>query len=262
MEVDLFNWGTLFLLIAAGCAGFIDAAAGGGGLIQVPALFSAFPQAMPATLLGTNKLASIGGTLIAAKKYLKSVKLPYLILIPCIIASFAGSFCGAFVVRSIASNQFRVVLPIILLALFIYTLLRPSIGLTHAPADLGVKKIFQAIAMGGVIGFYDGFFGPGTGSFLLMGFIRIFGFDFLHASAASKLVNAATNLAAIILFGAFGHIAVFLGLAMMLANMVGGYAGSHCAVRYGNTYIRVLFMFVVALLIVKTGFDALDALSE
>ena len=260
MEVDLFNWGTLLLFFAAGCAGFIDAAVGGGGLIQVPALFAALPQSMPATLLGTNKLASIGGTLIAAKKYLKAVKLPYFILIPCIVTAFVGSFGGAYVVRNIASGQFRVALPAILLALFIYTLLRPSIGLTHAPSDLGVKKIFQAIAMGGVIGFYDGFFGPGTGSFLLMGFIRIFGFDFLHASAASKLVNAATNLAAIILFGAFGHIAVCLGLAMMLANMVGGYAGSHYALRYGNGYIRALFMFVVALLILKTGFDALGTL--
>ncbi len=260
MEIDFLNWSSLFLLLAAGCAGFIDAAAGGGGLIQIPALFSTFPQAMPATLLGTNKLASIGGTLIAAKRYLKSVKIPYLILIPCIIAAFVGSFAGAYVVKGIASSQFRVALPIILLALFVYTFLRPAIGLTHAPSVIGGKKLFHAIAMGGVIGFYDGFFGPGTGSFLLMGFVRVFGFDFLHASAASKLVNATTNLAAIILFGAFGHIAIFLGLAMMIANMVGGYAGSHYALRYGNGYIRTLFMLVVALLIVKTGIDAIEVL--
>ena len=261
MEIDFFNWSALLLLLAAGCAGFIDAAAGGGGLIQVPALFSAFPQAVPATLLGTNKLASIGGTLIASKKYLKSVKLHYITLIPCIAAAFVGSFGGAYVVRGIASSQFRVALPIILLALFVYTLLRPTIGLTHAPSTLGGRKLLQAVAMGGAIGFYDGFFGPGTGSFLLMGFIRIFGFDFLHASAASKLVNAATNLAAIVLFGAFGHIAIFLGLAMMAANMVGGYAGSHYALRYGNGYIRALFMLVVALLIIKTAFDAVGALN-
>jgi uncharacterized membrane protein YfcA len=152
------------------------------------------------------------------------------------------------------------VLPIILLALFAYTFLRPAIGLMHAPSVIGGKKLFHAVAMGGVIGFYDGFFGPGTGSFLLMGFVRFFGFDFLHASAASKLVNATTNLAAIILFGAFGHIAIFLGLAMMIANMVGGYAGSHYALRYGNGYIRTLFMLVVALLIVKTGIDAIEVL--
>lgn len=260
MEIDFLNWSALFLLLAAGCAGFIDAAAGGGGLIQIPALFSTFPQAMPATLLGTNKLASIGGTLIAAKKYLKSVKIPYLILIPCIIAAFIGSFAGAYVVKGVASNQFRVALPIILLALFVYTFLRPAIGLRHAPSVVGGKKLFHAIAMGGAIGFYDGFFGPGTGSFLLMGFVRFFGFDFLHASAASKLVNATTNLAAIILFGAFGHIAIFLGLAMMIANMIGAYAGSHYAMRYGNGYIRALFMLVVALLIIKTGFDAIEVL--
>jgi len=260
MEIDFLSWTTLLLLVAAACAGFIDAAAGGGGLIQVPALFSAFPQAAPATLLGTNKLASIGGTVIASKKYLKSVKLPYLILTPCIMAAFMGSFSGAYVVRGIQSNQFRVALPIILLVLLIYTVLRPSIGLAHDPATVGKKKILHALVMGGCVGFYDGFFGPGTGSFLLMGFIRIFGFDFLHASAASKLVNAATNLAAIILFGVFGHIAVFLGAAMMVANMFGGYAGSHYALRFGNAYIRLLFMGVVALLIIKTGLDAINSL--
>lgn len=260
MEIDFLSWTTLLLLVAAACAGFIDAAAGGGGLIQVPALFSAFPQAAPATLLGTNKLASIGGTVIASKKYLKSVKLPYLVLTPCIVAAFMGSFGGAYVVRGIQSNQFRVALPIILLVLLIYTVMRPSVGFAHEPAATGKKKIFHALVMGGCVGFYDGFFGPGTGSFLLMGFIRIFGFDFLHASAASKLVNAATNLAAIILFGAFGHIAVFLGLAMMVANMFGGYAGSHYALRFGNAYIRLLFMGVVALLIIKTGLDAIYSL--
>lgn len=260
MEIEFFNWSTLALLVAAGCAGFVDAAAGGGGLIQVPALFSTFPQGTPATLLGTNKLASIGGTLIAAKKYLKVVKLPYFIVTPCIVAAFLGSFGGAYVVRGIEASHFRMALPIILLALFVYTVSRPSAGLRHEPSTSGAIKFFQALLLGGGIGFYDGFFGPGTGSFLLMGFIRLFGFDFLHASAASKLVNASTNFAAIILFGAFGHIAVALGLAMMAANMIGGYAGSHYALRFGNGYIRLMFIAVVALLIVKTGFDALGFL--
>ena len=257
MEIDFLSWTTLLLLVAAACAGFIDAAAGGGGLIQVPALFSAFPQAAPATLLGTNKLASIGGTVIASKKYLKSVKLPYLVLTPCIVAAFMGSFGGAYVVRGIQSNQFRVALPIILLVLLIYTVMRPSVGLAHEPVATGKKKIFHALVMGGCVGFYDGFFGPGTGSFLLMGFIRIFGFDFLHASAASKLVNAATNLAAIILFASFGHVQWALGFAMMLMNILGSIVGSGYAVRYGNGFVRKIFIAVVSVLILKTGVDGL-----
>jgi uncharacterized membrane protein YfcA len=110
--------------------------------------------------------------------------------------------------------------------------------------------------MGGGIGFYDGFFGPGTGSFLLIGFVRLFGFDFLHASAATKLVNATTNLAAIILFASFGHVDWFLGFAMMLLNILGSIVGSGYALRYGNGFVRKVFIGVVGALIIKTGLDA------
>ncbi len=174
MEFDLFHWTTLLLFVAAFGAGFVDSVAGGGGLIQVPALFAIYPNANPATLLGTNKLGSIGGTLIAAKRYLKVVKLPYFIIIPAIIAAFIGSFSGAAVVKSMSADVFRVLLPIILIALLVYTIKQPSMGMAHAPVVDGRKKIVHAILLGGTIGFYDGFFGPGTGSFLLIGFIRIF----------------------------------------------------------------------------------------
>lgn len=257
IEIDLFHWTTVLLLIAAAGAGFVDSVAGGGGLIQVPALFAIYPGASPATLLGTNKLASIGGTLIAAKRYLKSVKLPHFILIPAILSAFTGSFGGAAVVRVVSVDVFRILLPIILCALWVYTIKQPGLGAQHAPPVKGWQKMAQAILLGGGIGFYDGFFGPGTGSFLLIGFVRLFGFDFLHASAATKLVNATTNLAAIILFASFGHVNWMLGFAMMAMNILGSIIGSGYALRHGNGFVRKIFLCVVAALIIKTGVDAL-----
>ena len=257
MEIDLFHWTTSLLFIAAFGAGFVDSVAGGGGLIQVPALFAIYPNSNPATLLGTNKLASIGGTLIAAKRYLKSVNLPYFILTPAILSAFVGSFVGAAVVKSMSADVFRVLLPAILIGLLIYTLRQPSMGSSHMPVVDGKKKMIHAALLGGGVGFYDGFFGPGTGSFLLIGFIRIFGFDFLHASAATKLVNATTNFAAILLFASFGHMAWALGFAMMLLNILGSIFGSHYALRHGNGFIRKIFIAVVSALIIKTIVDAL-----
>lgn len=256
IEADFFSLTTLFLAFAALGAGFIDAVAGGGGMIQVPALFAASPSSAPATLLGTNKLASIGGTLIAAKKYLKSVKLPYLIVIPAILSSFIGSFAGAWVVKGISVGAFKIFLPIILTGLLIYTVRQGSIGLVHLPNAVGRTQVVKALCLGGGVGFYDGIFGPGTGSFLLIGFIRVFGFDFLHASAATKLVNATTNLAAILLFASFGHISWALGFAMMVFNMLGSYCGTHFALKHGNRFVRKVFIGVVSALIIKTAFDA------
>jgi hypothetical protein len=167
-----------------------------------------------------------------------------------------GSFAGAAVVRTVSLDVFRILLPIILFALLIYTIKQPALGATHSPPSSGKSKVLQAALLGGVIGFYDGFFGPGTGSFLLIGFVRIFGFDFLHASAATKLVNVATNLAAILLFASFGHIHWALGVAMMMMNIFGSVIGSGYAVRYGNGFVRKIFIAVVSALIFKTGYDA------
>lgn len=251
---------SLFLLCAAFGAGLIDAVAGGGGLIQVPALFTVNPTAEPATLLGTNKLASVGGTAIAAKKYLKSVNLPYVLLTPCMILSFAGALFGAWVVKGVSVGFFKIILPIILLLLLFYTVFQPTLGQLHRPSKLTSFKIFQGSLFGGLVGFYDGFFGPGTGSFLLLGFIQVFGFDFLHASAATKLVNATTNFAAILLFASFNHINWALGLTMMGLNILGSYVGTHLALSRGNGFIRKIFILVVLCLTLKTATDAFNYL--
>lgn len=254
---DALSFSGVFLLIAAFTAGFVDSVAGGGGLIQVPALFAVNLGQPAAGLLANNKVASIGGTLIAAKRYLRFVKLPKLLLIPAIALSFLGSFGGAWTVTKISSDLLRIALPFALVGLLVYTVRRPSLGDAHEPVNVGWVESVRAGLVGGVIGFYDGFFGPGTGTFLLIAFVRLFGFDFLHASAAAKMVNISTNLAAIIMFGSLGYVDWALGLFMMSANVAGSITGTHFALKHGNRFVRSLFIYVVFALIIKTGYEAL-----
>jgi uncharacterized membrane protein YfcA len=170
--------------------------------------------------------------------------------------SFLGSFGGAWAVTKISSDLLRMVLPFALAGLLVYTIRRPSLGDSHEPVRDGWLGSIWAGLVGVVIGFYDGFFGPGTGTFLLIAFVRFFGFDFLHASAAAKMVNITTNLAAILMFGSLGYVDWSLALFMMSANMMGGFIGTHFALRHGNKFVRQIFTYVVFTLIIKTGYDA------
>ena len=237
-------------------AGLVDAVAGGGGLIQVPALFAAYPNTPPATLLATNKLASIGGTLNAARKFLRHVSLPWAVVGPAIVAAFVGSLTGAGAVSHFPAEPLRKALPFVLVFLLIYTWFQPSLGEAHTPKATSTYQQLKALLLGLTIGFYDGFFGPGTGSFLLFGFVRFFGFDFLHASAATKLVNAATNLAAILMLASLGHINWPLGFAMMVVNIAGSQFGSRLAIKHGSTFVRKVFLIIVMVLILKSAWNA------
>lgn len=245
------------LIATAFFAGLVDAVAGGGGLIQVPALFAAYPNVSPATLLATNKVASIGGTLNAARKYLNHVSLPWRIVLPAIVAGFVGSLMGANAVSNFPAEPLRKALPFVLAFLLFYTYFQSELGKIHAPVhNKSHFQIIKGFLLGLIIGFYDGFFGPGTGSFLLFSFVRFFGFDFLHASAATKLVNASTNFAAILMLASLGHINLPLGLAMMVANIVGSQFGSRLAIKHGSGFVRKAFLFVVSALILKSAWDA------
>lgn len=237
-------------------AGLVDAVAGGGGLIQVPALFAAYPDAPPATLLSTNKLASVGGTLNAARKFLRHVDLPWTLVGVAIVAAFVGSLIGANAVSHFPAEPLRKALPFVLVFLLIYTWFQPTLGDAHTPKAPSHYQKFKALLLGLVIGFYDGFFGPGTGSFLLFGFVRFFGFDFLHASAATKLVNAATNLAAILMLASLGQINWLLGFAMMIANIAGSQFGSRLAIKHGSSFVRKAFLLIVSVLILKSAWNA------
>jgi uncharacterized membrane protein YfcA len=246
----------LWVSLASLLAGFVDAIVGGGGLILVPALFATFPAAHPATLLGVNKSASIWGTAFATWQYSRRVQLRWASLWPAALAGFAGSLGGAWLVTVISQDFLRKVLPLVLLAVLIYTLAKKELGRAHAPRYSGASEIWAMGVVGVALGFYDGFFGPGTGSFLVFLLVRWLGYDFLHASASAKLINTATNLAALILFALKGMIWWQFALVMGSANVVGSLLGTRMALKHGTGFVRIVFIVVVSALILKTGYDA------
>ncbi len=249
----------VILAAAAFLAGMVDAVVGGGGLIQIPALFSALPNTAPATLLGTSKFAGIWGTGAAALGFARRVKLQWSTAVPAATAAFALSFVGAYSVTHIPPDFIRKILPFVLLAVAVYTYRKKDFGSIHAPLHVGSKEKLFAILVGGSIGFYDGFFGPGTGSFLVFLFVRFFGFDFLGASAVAKVVNVACNLSALLWFGYSGHLLWQLGAVMAICNVLGSLIGIRLALKHGTGFVRKLFLLVVSGLILKTGYDAFIA---
>jgi uncharacterized membrane protein YfcA len=246
----------LILAAAAFLAGMIDAVVGGGGLIQIPALFSTLPNVAPATLLGTSKLAGIWGTGAAAISFSRRIKVAWSTAAPAAAAAFVLSFLGAYTVTHVPPDFLRKLLPFILVAVALYTLKKKDFGKHHAPVHSGGREQIFAVLIGGSIGFYDGFFGPGTGSFLVFMFVRFFGFDFLAASAVSKVVNVACNLAALLWFGYSGHLLWQIGLVMAVTNVAGSLIGSRLAMRHGSGFVRKIFLVVVSALILKTSYDA------
>jgi len=245
----------LIVSLASLLAGLVDAIVGGGGLILVPALFAAFPTAAPVTLLGTNKSASVWGTAFSAIQYSRKVQLQWRALLPAAMAGAIGSLAGAWAVQLIDPSMFRKALPFVLLLLLGYTLAKKELGRHHAPRFDGRQAAWAAVCIGLVVGFYDGFFGPGAGSFLVFAFVRVMGYDFLNASASAKLVNTATNFSALVLFAIQGQVWWHLALAMGLANMVGSLIGTRLALKHGAGFVRIVFICVVGVLILKTSYD-------
>ena len=246
----------LVVSLASLLAGFVDAILCGGGLILVPALFATFPTTHPATLFGTNKGASVWGTAIATAQYSRRVQLRWHALAPAALVCFAASLGGAWLVTVVSPQYLRKALPLVLVLVLGYTLAKKQLGRDHAPRFVGQHEAILASAIGAVIGFYDGFFGPGTGSFFVFLLVRVLGYDFLHASASAKLLNTASNLAAIALFAYKGHVWWHFVLAMAIANVVGSLAGTHLALKHGTGFVRGVFIVVVSALILKTSYDA------
>lgn len=242
---------------ASALAGFIDAIVGGGGLVLVPALFAAYPTAPPATLFGVNKGAAIWGTAWAATQYLRRVSLSMRSLAPAMLLAAAGSWAGAWTVTHVDATALRRALPLVLLALLLYTLARKDLGRVHAPRWGARAEAGLAAAIGTVVGFYDGLFGPGTGSFFVFALVRLLGWDFLHASAAAKLLNTATNGAALALFASRGHVWWQVALVLAVANVAGSTLGARLALRHGAGFVRGVFVVVVLALVCKTGWDAM-----
>lgn len=243
------------LCIAAFAAGLIDAVVGGGGLIQIPALFSVLPQAQPATIFGTNKLASVFGTASAALRYSRRIDVPWRAALPAALSAFVLSYFGAMTVAMLPKEWLRPLVLVLLIAVTAYTYAKKNLGKSHQRKSFGRRDMLVALLVGGVIGFYDGFFGPGTGSFLIFAFVRLFGLDFLRASASAKIVNAATNLAALFYFGLSAHVLLLTGLAMAIFNIGGSLVGTHLAIRQGAGFVRIFFLGVAGIFIVKFAWD-------
>lgn len=243
--------------LASAAAGFVNSIAGGGGLVSVPILLGLFPAAPPAALFGTNKAAMVCGTLQAAGSYSRHVRLPWGMLGPAIGAAVAGGLAGAWLVTLVSSDWLRPLLPVLLGLVLAHTLLHREAGRVHAPRLAPRSEAAVGTAIAGGLGMYDGFFGPGTGSFLMLLFVRLYGFDFLRAAAGARVVNVATNVAALAWFGGHGHVLWILGFAMAAANVAGSLLGARLALRHGAGLVRIVFVVVVGALILKTGWDAL-----
>ena len=250
---------TEFLFLALGLAalfaGFVDSIVGGGGLIQLPALFAAFPNTAPATLFGTNKLASIVGTTSAAIQYSRRVEIPWRVAGPGAVAALVGSWYGAKAVAYLDPAILRPLILALLVLVAVYTFLRKDLGSVSKEPAHGGRSVAIALGVGAVIGFYDGFFGPGTGSFLIFLFIRLLGMDFLRASVSAKILNVATNLAAISFF--VGNVELMWKLAAVMAvcNLTGSVLGSRMALKHGTGFVRKMFLAVVTVLILRLAYD-------
>ena len=248
----------LLLAGVAFLAGLIDSIVGGGGLLQLPALLVALPGLPIATVFGTNKLVSMTGTATATYRYRTSIGIDWRRVLPPSAAAFAFSFLGASTVHVLDKTVLRPVVLTLLIAVAIYTALRPDFGNGDpalAARGTTARARATALTIGAGIGFYDGFFGPGTGSFLIFLFIGLCGLDFRQASAEAKVVNLATNLAALAFFVPSGNVVYALALPMAACNVAGAIVGSRLAVSRGNRFIRVLFLVVVSAIIARFAYD-------
>jgi uncharacterized membrane protein YfcA len=254
--LELSLTAVLLLVLAGFTAGWVDAVVGGGGLVQLPALLLV-PGISPVQALATNKLAGIMGTSVSAATYYRRVQPDLSTAGPMAAAALAGAGGGAALASSLPEDVFVPVILVALVAVAVYTVARPQVGRATDLRWHGRTHLAVALALGAGIGFYDGLLGPGTGSFLVIALVGVLGYAFLQASAQAKIVNAATNLGALIVFTAQGAPLWRLGLLVGAANIVGSYLGARTAVARGSGFVRVVFLVVVTVLIVRLGSELL-----
>ena len=245
----------LFLALASGFAGFVDAVAGGGGLVQLPALLIGISNEPIPMILGTNKIPSIFGTSSAAASYFKKVRPDLRLTLSMAIPALIGSVEGAHLASHFPTSVFHPLILILLVLVGIYTWRKPNLGLNENLRYSASTRLWIVAGCGLLIGFYDGLFGPGTGTFLVFLLVIVVGYEFLKASATAKLVNISTNFGAIVTFQITGHIWWKLGLALAFANVTGALIGSRLAIRGGSPLVRKIFLLVVAALITKLSYD-------
>lgn len=242
MDFELY-----LILLCAGAflAGFVDAIVGGGGLIQTPLALVLLPNLHVASVIGSVKIPSFTGTLIASFQYLKKTKIQWRLLLIMMAVALPAAYAGSTLLNSVSNDFMKPVLLVILCFVAVYTFWKKDFGQHVSKSQSVLRQILYAIIISAVIGFYDGFIGPGTGSFFVLAFIALLGFDFLQASANAKMVNLATNLGSIILFGIKGKILWHIALPMAVCNGLGGYVGAKLAISRGNSFIRIFFLIVL-----------------
>jgi uncharacterized membrane protein YfcA len=255
MLSDISTLTLISILVAAFSAGFVDAIAGGGGLIQLPALLISFPDREVAEVAGTNKLGSIFGTSAAALNYRRNIKTDPKLLLAMVLPAFIGSGSGSLLATQISTEQLKVAIVVMLVAVFAYTLARPDLGKVEVLKGAAKRQRTVGAIAGLTIGFYDGFIGPGTGTLLMIVLVAALGFAFIGASAIAKVVNVATNFASILVFGISGSIMWVVGLAVGICNLAGGIIGSRVAIRRGSDFVRKFYLVVTFALIVRVLFD-------
>lgn len=240
MDIDVSQ--ILVLCIVAFFAGFVDAIVGGGGLIQTPAALVILDYVPVATVMGSVKIPSFSGTALAAQQFVKKVAINWqLLTIMCMLA-FLFSFVGSALLTTVSNHFMKPILLVILIIVAVYTFSKKDFGQHTAKVNSKKREIVYGSLLSITIGFYDGFIGPGTGSFLVLGFITVLHFDFLRSSAYAKLVNLATNLGSIILFTLKGKIIWSIALPMAVCNAAGGALGARLALKKGNPFYPHLFL--------------------
>ena len=250
-------WVYLLVCLGALFAGFIDAVVGGGGLVQVPLLLILFPELSHVQVIASNRFASLAGTSVAAYQYIKMIGVDSSVVLATGITAAIASFSGTFVMELIKPEVFKPLLLVIIIVLAVYTFLKKDFGHVHAVKYSGNQFLVVCALIGAVIGFYNGFIGPGTGSLFVFAFVSVAGLNFLHASASSKIVNAIADVASLVGFLLNGAVVFKIALPMMVFNMLGGYIGSKAAILKGNVFIRYVFLLVISILIIRLGRDVI-----
>ncbi|MFI7576942.1 sulfite exporter TauE/SafE family protein [Micromonospora sp. NPDC049497] len=252
--MDPFSLTTL--LAAAALAGWVDAVVGGGGLLLLPALLVAAPGLPVATALGTNKLAAIAGTSTAAVTFARRTKLDWAVAGPSAGLAVCCAGLGAALAGAVPASAYRPVVLVVLVTVALFVVLRPRLGVVALPHRRTRVRVVAVVAVAGVgIALYDGLIGPGTGTFLVVAFTALVGADFVQGSAMAKVVNAGTNLGALVVFAATGHVWWLLGAAMAVCNIAGAVLGARMALRRGAGFVRVVLLVVVFALVAKLGYD-------
>ncbi|MFZ2177156.1 MAG: TSUP family transporter [Rhodococcus sp. (in: high G+C Gram-positive bacteria)] len=252
--MDVGNWAVL--LTAAAAAGWVDAVVGGGGLILIPALFLVAPNLTPQATLATNKLTAFTGTSAAVLTFARHLPMNWRLLVPAGLLAAVASALGAATVSLIDKDVFIPLIMVVLVGVAVFVTLRPQLG-TMLAKDRPTQRKFTAVVLlsAGLFGFYDGLFGPGTGTFLIISFATFLGTEFVRSAAMAKVINLGSNLGALVFFAATGHVLWALGLTMAICNVAGAVTGSRMALRRGSGFVRVTLLIVVIGMVIRLGWQ-------